>query len=415
MARKKTTQREIERDDGYLDKREYPSKNSYLDGLKSNVDENNVIIRTSFHDFHTNKTLLCRSSVFKTMFSKEWNHDQLFEDGKQLIDFTPLENEIIIGGSMNQASFSEILHYLQTDVVEIQTVPSRIKAEVEEPKKKKKKKDEEDQEEQSSLAFTPYLLQMVALAKYFDLKQMIKEMEDGLDGIRKMMVIHATRTIKEYDLIQLACQLEIGIAESHFMGVPDELLEKVCSQKVFPFSSKLKLISEHAKANYGVKKLSKRILSHYDSILSIMQQELDNSLITKPFKRKKKQPTDIDWDVFGFKFPQFNGSVNKSFAPCAGIIKGNLECDERFAEHHIALHNFEFTIQCGERSSAYWWDFEIHNYHQDVDGFVFMKYYSNWNASEETHGFDWRETTLFAPQLNSSGATFVMFVFMEPK
>jgi len=384
-----------------LNEDDYPSQVAFMNNIFTKSENSDVILRTSFHDFHLHKMILSRSSFFKTMFSEAWKSHEQMVDGKQLIDFVPLEGEIV-DGKVNPEAFSEVLRYIYTDEIEVETVPCRFSTmhtntdntdEDFEPQQKKSKY------EISQAGLFEYLIQLAPLAKYFDLKQLLQHVESKLQGIHKILFIDATRKIEDYDLLMFACSLQ-GYGRKSFKDVPLELMENICLREAFPFQAKIKIIKYHAKDNFGK---NFTLLPTYKNVLTTIQQGLDNSLITG-------QCTE-DLDGVDFKFPK---DQVKEFKPCSVLISGGLECDTDYGSEFSLFHGIGLTIDCRERSSAYWWNFNTTYSLEDVDGYIFIQYEINDKTREEMYHISCGEFTIYAPQFHTAGSSFTLIAHIQP-
>ncbi|KAF0978911.1 hypothetical protein FDP41_001981 [Naegleria fowleri] len=214
----------------------------------------------------------------------------------------------------------------------------------EEPSRKKKKNNHDEEEEKKEnhethetkmmIGDSPFnlLRQIIYLAKFLDLKQLIRRLITDLlgGGIYKLVAIYydgvdgscsflssqqqeqQPTTLREYDFMEFTMFVFMTYGNHYgdmdcLLGFPNSFLELVCSQYCIPLRIKLKIVKEHLKQNYGISKapIPSSVLSQYHSVLSkIEKTSVEHSFFVskKDIKTLKEY---FGWNIFHNRWKKF--------------------------------------------------------------------------------------------------------------
>ncbi|KAG2377338.1 hypothetical protein C9374_009249 [Naegleria lovaniensis] len=471
--------------------KEYPSQQEYLNQFLRWSFTNNsssrvadeemdqpspdVMIHTSFHDYYLHKIFLSRSRYFRVLLRNgHWKQEDSMnlpttsnglngvmnassvkfptEDRLYTIDFSIIESSIIPNeAKLNRQAFEEILTYLYTDHLDDSLFKLQSSSDDDEEeeydsdeydsKEPKKRKTIED----ASCNAFQLLCQMIYLAKFLDLKQLIQQLKMNLDGIYKLVAIHYGHeesssdslqlpALNEYDYMEFALFVEQVYGRRYsekksdnLLNFPTSFLEQVCSQFCIPLSVKTKLLKEHLKQNFGIAQqpISESVLSHYRSVLS----QIEKTSIERSFFVSNEQ-IEILKEHFGWNISQRREDIqkklsSKSFNPSSILFSES--CDEDNYPSEFVAPNTELIINVdsGKKSSHLWWSFYF-NFHLDSEengenkssktprGAVFVSSTSGGKTRMNVFPLSCRDIDLHKSN-DAYGLSFDMIVYIEPE
>ncbi|KAG2389341.1 hypothetical protein C9374_013901 [Naegleria lovaniensis] len=307
-------------------------------------DFSDVIVRTSFHDYHLHKIILNRCNYFKMCMKRDsgFSDSNQFENGKLLMDLKAMEETFENNGSkIEKDMFDKIVNFIYCNHVEVQDA------------------DAND------------LYCLIQIGNFLDMKQL-------QDYIIQKTWPHFRIYLKERLGLELPLEellfYSLNVVEDgneYLMEIPEipiEFLNFMFSQPKIPITCKLELLYKHFYQSTGkdLKEIDKsEIFTHpfvqpYSKLMHQLKEMLQQPGMTLSFIRESG--AQYFAQMLCPELPSSSSTkIDIQITPAA-YLEFNLEPSDDIIEEHFLFGTLlDLRIACGERSVCYWWTFQLSN------------------------------------------------------